>query len=81
MTSMPDTKDRWKLISIVTIFIALISIMLNVYFYLSDESEIVPSADNETNCSTILNTSDKNEMEMHRIARVIITPGDTIVID
>jgi hypothetical protein len=55
--------------------------MLNGYFYLSDESEIVPGADNETNNSTILNTSDENEIGMHRIARVVITPGDTTDID
>jgi len=55
--------------------------MLNVYFYLSDESEIAPSADNETNNSTVLNTSDENEIGIHRIARVVITPGDTTDID
>jgi hypothetical protein len=83
MTSTPDTEhneNRWKIISIVAILIALISVILNVYFYLSDESEIVPS-NNETNNSTVLNTSDENEIGMHRIARVVITPGDTIEID
>lgn len=84
MTSMPDTEhkeNRWKIISIVAILIALISVILNVYFYLSDESEIVPSANNETNNSAVLNTSDENETKMHKIARVVITPGDTIEID
>ena len=84
MTSTPDTEhnaNRWKIVSIVAILIALISVMLNVYFYLSDESEIAPSADNETNNSTVLNTSDENEIGMHRIARVVITPGDTTEID
>jgi uncharacterized protein YpmS len=81
---MPDTEhkeNRWKIISIVAILIALISVILNVYFYLSDESEIVPSANNETNNSAVLNTSDENETKMHKIARVVITPGDTIEID
>ena len=84
MTSMPDTEhngNRWKIISIVAILIALISVILNVYFYLSDESELTPGANNETNHSTVLNISDENEMEMHRIARVVITPGDTTGID
>jgi len=84
MTSTPDTEhngNRWKIISIVAILIALISVILNVYFYLSDESELVPSANNETNNSTVLNTSDENEMGMHKIARVVITPGDTTEID
>ena len=84
MTSTPDTEhneNRWKIISIVAILIALISVILNVYFYLSDESEIASGANNETNHSTVLNTSDENEMEMHRIARVVITPGDTTEID
>ncbi len=84
MTSTPDTENnenRWKIISIVVILIALISVMLNVYFYLSDESEIAPSANNETNCSTVLNTSDEDEIGMHRIARVVITPGDTTEIE
>ena len=84
MTSTPDTEhneNRWKIISIVAILIALISVMLNVYFYLSDESELVPSANNETNNSTVLNTSDEDEMRVHKIARVVITPGDTTEID
>ncbi len=84
MTSTPDTENnenRWKIISIVVILIALISVMLNVYFYLSDESEIAPSANNETNCSTVLNTSDEDEIGMHRIARMVITPGDTTEIE
>ncbi|HDN66017.1 MAG TPA: hypothetical protein ENF23_07005 [Methanosarcinales archaeon] len=84
MTSTPDTehnKNRWKIISIVAILIALISIILNVYFYLSDNSEIAPSANNETNNSTVLNISNENGMGVHRIARVAITPGDTTVID
>ena len=84
MTSTPDTEhngSRWKIISIVAILIALISVILNVYFYLSDESELVSSADNETKNSTVLNTSDENETGVHRIARVAITPGDTIEID
>jgi carbamoylphosphate synthase large subunit len=63
------------------ILIALISVILNVYFYLSDESEIVPSANNVTNCSTVLNISDEDETGVHRIARVAITPGDTTEID
>ncbi|MEA1894631.1 MAG: hypothetical protein U9N36_05420 [Euryarchaeota archaeon] len=84
MTSTPDTehtKNRWKILSIVAILIALISVILNVYFYLLDESEIVPSDNNETNGSTTLNISDENETGVHRIARVAITPGDTIKID
>ena len=84
MTSTPDTEhneNRWKIISIVAILIALISVILNVYFYLSDESELTSGANNETNHSTVLNISDENEMEMHRIARVVITPGDTTEID
>jgi hypothetical protein len=84
MTSTPDTEhneNRWKIISIVAILIALISVILNVYFYLSDESELTSGANNETNNSTVLNMSDENEMGIHRIARVVITPGDTIVID
>ena len=84
MISTPDTEhneDRWKIISIVAILIALISVILNVYFYLSDESELTSGADNETNNSTVLNISDENEIGMHRIARVVITPGDTIEID
>jgi flagellar basal body-associated protein FliL len=84
MTSMPGTEhngNRWKIISIVAILIALISVILNVYFYLSDESEIAPGANNETDHSTVLNISDENEMGVHRIARVVITPGDTTEID
>ncbi|MCK4652499.1 MAG: hypothetical protein KAT13_05395 [Methanosarcinales archaeon] len=84
MTSTPDTEHnehRWKLISIVVILIALISVILNVYFYLSDESELTPGANAGTNHSTVLNISDENEMGMHRIARVVITPGDTTEID
>ncbi len=84
MTSTPDTEhneNRWKIISIVAILIALISVILNVYFYLSDESELTSGADNETNNSTVLNISDENEIGMHRIARVVITPGDTTEID
>ncbi len=84
MTSTPDTEyngNRWKIISIVAILIALISVILNVYFYLSDESDIASGANNETNHSTVLNISDETEMEMHRIARVVITPGDTTEID
>ncbi|HIE32253.1 MAG TPA: hypothetical protein EYP67_07760 [Methanosarcinales archaeon] len=83
---MPDTEhngNRWKIISIVLILIALISVTLNVHFYLSDESEIASGANNETNYSAMsnVNVSDENETEMHRIARVVITPGDTIKID
>ncbi len=84
MTFTPDTEhdgNRWKIISIVAILIALISVILNVYFYLSDESEIAPIANNETNNSTVLNISDEHEMGVHRIARVAITPGDTTEID
>ena len=84
MTSTPDTKhngNRWKLVSVVAILIALISVVLNVYFYLSDESELTSGANNGTNHSTVLNISDENEMGMHRIARVVITPGDTTKID
>lgn len=84
MTSTPDTEhnvNRWKIISIVAILIALISVILNVYFYLSDESELTSGANNETNHSTVLNISDETEMGMHRIARVVITPGDTTEID
>ena len=83
-TYMPNTEhneNRWKIIAIVVILIALISIVLNVYFYLSDESELTSGANNETNNSTVLNRSDENEIGIHRIARVVITPGDTIVID
>lgn len=84
MISTPDTehtKNRWKIISIVAILIALISVILNVYFYLSDTSGIVPSANNKTNGSTVLNLSDENETGVHRIARVAITPGYTTKID
>lgn len=84
MTSMPNTerdKNRWKIVSIVAILIALISVILNVYFYLSGESEIAPGANNETNNFTVLNISDEDETGMHRIARVAITPGDTTEID
>ena len=82
MTSTPYiNENRWKIIAIVVILIALISIILNVYFYLSDESELTSGANNETNNSTVLNMSDETEMGIHRIARVVITPGDTIVID
>jgi len=84
MTSTPDTehnKNRWKIISIVAILVALISVILNVYFYLSDEPEIEPSANNETNNSTVLNISNENGMGVHRIARVAITPGNTTIID
>ena len=84
MTSTPDTEhngNRWKLVSVVAILIALVSVILNVYFCLSDASEIAPSANNETNYSTVLNISDENDMRMHRIARVVITPGDTTKID
>ena len=83
MTSTPYThnENRWKIIAIVVILIALISIILNVYFYLSDESELTSGANNETNNSTVLNTSDEHEIGIHRIARVVITPGDIIVID
>jgi len=84
MTSTPDTEhnnNRWKIISIVAILVALISVILNVYFYLSDNSEIAPSDNNETNNSTVLNISDENGMGVHRIARVAITPGDTAEIE
>jgi flagellar basal body-associated protein FliL len=84
MTSTPDTehnKNRWKIISIVAILIALISVILNVYFYLSDEPELTSGANNETNHPVVLNASGENKTGMHRIARVVITPGDTTVID
>ena len=81
MTSMPDTKDRWKLISIVTIFIALISIVLNVYFYLSDDSELTSGVNNETDCSNISNVSGESGAGIRKIARVAVTPGDTVEID
>ena len=84
MTSTPDTEhngNRWKTVSVVVILVALISVMLNVYFCLSEESEIAPIANNETNSSTVLNISDENEMRVHKIARVAITPGDTTEID
>jgi len=83
-TSMPNTehnRNRWKIIAIVVILIALISIILNVYFYLSDETELTSGDNNETNNSTVLNISDEHETGVHRIARVVITPGDTTVID
>lgn len=81
MTSMPDTNDRWKLISIVTIFIALISIVLNVYFYLSDDSEIASGVNNETDCSNVSNVSGENGTWIRKIARVAVTPGDTVEIN
>ena len=84
MTSMPNTEhngNRWKIISIVAILIALISVILNVYFYLSDEPELTSGDNNETNHSIVLNISDEHETGVHRITRVVVTPGDTVVID
>lgn len=69
------------MISIVVILITLISIILNVYFYLSDDSEIAPRVNDNINRFNISNTSDENEIVMHRIARVTVTPGSTIEID
>lgn len=83
-TSMPDTEhkeNRWKIISIVAILIALISVLLNVYFYLSDEPELTSGDNNETNHSIVLNISDGHETGVHKIARVVVTPGDTTEID
>jgi len=82
---MPDTDtDRWKRVSIVVVVVALISIVLNVYFYLSDDSEIPPSADSGANNSSVLNLSnlsDENKTQMHRIAVVAVTAGSTTEID
>ena len=82
---MPDTDpDRWKMVAIVVVVIALISIMLNVYFYLPDDSEMPPCADigvNNSNRSNVSNVSDENETEMHKIAVVAVTAGSTTEID
>lgn len=81
---MPNTEhngNRWKIISIVAILIALISVILNVYFYLSDEPEPASEDNNETNHSIVLNISDGHEMGVHKIARVVVTPGDTTEVD
>ena len=71
--------------AIVVVVVALISIMLNVYFYLPDDSEMPPGVDddgaNNSNLSNVSNMSDENEMKMHRIAVVEITPGSTTEID
>ena len=81
MKSMPNTDSRWKSVAVVAALIVLVSIAVNVYFYLSDESEIASGVNNTTNNLTILNISDKNETGVHRIARVAVTPGNTISID
>ena len=82
---MPDINpDRWKIVSIVVVAVALVSIMLNVYFYLSDDSKMPPCADdgaNNFNISNVSNLSDENETKMHRIAVVGVTPGGTTEID
>ena len=82
---MPDTNtDRWKMVAIVVVVVALISIMLNVYFYLPDNSEMPPRADigaNNSNMSNVSNVSDENETKMHKIAVVAVTPGSTTEID
>lgn len=95
MTSMPDTEqkarkpqttqksDRWKTISTAVILIAVISIMLNVYFCLSNGSGMASDAGNDTETDRFVapNTSDENGTEMHKIAVVAITPGSTTLID
>jgi hypothetical protein len=65
------------------ILIAVISIMLNVYFCLSNGSGMASDAGcgNETDPFVALNTSDENETGMHKIAVVAITPGSTTLID
>jgi len=89
---MPDTErkarklqksDRWKTISTAVILIAAISILLNVYFCLSNGSGMASDAGNETETDRFvaLNTSDENETRMHKIAVVTITPGSTILVD
>ncbi len=82
---MPDTDtDRWNIVSIVVVVVALISIMLNVYFYLSDDSEMPPCADdatNNSNMSNMSNLSDENGTRMHKIAVVVVTAGSTTEID
>ena len=83
---MPDTDtDLWKRVSIIVVVVALISIMLNVYFYLSDNSEMPPCADdddaNNSNMSNMSNLSDENGTRMHKIAVVAVTAGSTTEID
>ena len=70
--------------SIVVVAVALISIMLNVYFYSSDNSEMPPCVDsgaNNSNVSNVSNVPDENETEMHKIAVVAVTAGSTTEID
>ncbi len=70
--------------AIVVVVVALISIMLNVYFYLSDNSEMPPCADdgaNNSNMSNVSNVSDENETKMHKIAVVAVTAGSTTETD
>ena len=72
------------MVLIAVVVVALISIMLNVYFYLSDNSEMPPCVDdgaNNSNMSNVSNVSDDNETKMHRIAVVAITSGSTTEID
>ncbi|MEA1908991.1 MAG: hypothetical protein U9N43_08205 [Euryarchaeota archaeon] len=82
---MPDINpDRWKIVSTVVVAVALISIMLNVYFYLPDDSKMPPCADdgaNDFNVSNVSNMSDENETKMHKIAVVAVTAGSTTKID
>ena len=79
---MPDTDtDRWKMVTIVVVVIALTSIMLNIHFYLNDNSETTPCANddqaNNSNMSHASNVSGENETTMHKIAVVGVTPGGT----
>ncbi len=70
--------------SIIVVVVALISIMLNVYFYLSDNSEMPSCADddaNNSNMSNMSNLSDENGTRMHKIAVVAVTAGGTTEID
>ncbi len=82
---MPDTEtDLWKMVAIVVVVVALISIMLNVYFYLPDNSEMPPCADigaNNSNLSNVSNVSDENKTKMHKIDVVAVTAGSTTEID
>jgi len=71
-------------VSIIVVVVALISIMLNVYFYLSDNSEMLSCADddaNNSNMSNMSNLSDENGTRMHKIAVVVVTAGGTTGID
>ena len=75
--------DRWKTISTAVILIATISILLNVYFCLSNGSGMAYDADNDSEIDHFAapNTSNENETKMHKIAVVAITPGSTTLID